>query len=194
MGGGVLECAQFKLFTAKNGILSEYFPLPYSRFYCAMGSIKMPSVWNTHGNKCGRERQAERARHIRTSIWIYRRKTFRCIVCMQMFLAGKLGNLCSTAPFPYKSSIIYIIMHNWNWFRGPNGYSLARLDGQSVDAVAISSRNVLGAKMKIIRWDARIQFPADTHTHEGPLPPPHCGDRWQPDWVKKQLAAERETC
>lgn len=114
---------------------------------------------------------------------------------MQMFFGGKLGNLCSTAPFPYKSSIIYIIMHNWNWFRGPNGYSLARLDGQSVDAVAISSRNALGAKMNIIRWDARIQFPVDTHTHtrRGHCPP-CCGDRWQPDWVKEQLAAERETC
>lgn len=44
MDGGVLECAQFKLFTAENGILSEHFPSPSSRFYCAMGSIKMPSV------------------------------------------------------------------------------------------------------------------------------------------------------
>lgn len=116
-------------------------------------------------NVCGREKERVRARHIRTSIWIYRKKHLDASFVCKCFSGGKLGNLCSTAPFPYKSSIIYIIMHNWNWFRGPNGYSLARLDGQSVDAVAISSRNALGAKMNIIRWDARIQFPVDTHTH-----------------------------
>lgn len=45
-----------------------------------------------------------------------------------------------------------------------------------------------------VKRDARIQFPADTHALRPLTPRPLPCDRWQPDWVKEQLAAERETC